>query len=264
MSKELTPEEEWYKMLTEGEPVPRRLYHLHGLLPSDPRCKLCGSPFKGWGGYIMHLLGRDQSRYNPHFCVKCQVWEHPGGAEVVLTMFFADVRGSTTLAEHMSAKEFGQLINRFYKLATRVLIQTDALVDRLMGDEAIGLYIPGFAGPEHPRKAVEAAQDLLKYTGHRDAKGPWLPVGIGNHTGPAYVGIVGGEESPFDFTALGDNVNIAARLASQAGAGEILISDAAYTASRLSMENLEHRQLDLKGKNEPVGAKVLRIDRNHK
>ena len=262
MPTELTPEEEWYKMLTEGEPIPRRLYHLHGLLPSDPRCKMCGSPFKGWGGYIMHLLGRDQSRYNPHFCVKCEVWEHPGGAEVNLTMLFADVRGSTTLAEKMSVREFSQLINRFYKVATHVLIQTDALVDRLMGDEAIGLYIPGFAGPEHPRKAIEAAQELLHLTGHRDSKGPWLPVGIGVHTGPAFVGIVGGEESPADFTALGDNVNITARLASSAGAGEILISEAAYSSADLNLENLEHRQMELKGKMESVGVHVLRVERD--
>ena len=260
MPTERTPEEEeWYKMLTEGEPIPRRIYHLHGWLPSDPRCKLCGSPFKGWGGYIMHLMGRDQSRYNPHFCVKCEVWEHPGGAEVTLTMLFADVRGSTTLAEKMSAREFSQLINRFYAAATHVLIQTDALVDRLMGDEAIGLYIPGFAGPEHPRQAIAAAQDLLRLTGHRDSKGPWLPVGIGIHTGPAFVGVVGGEDSPADFTALGDHVNIAARLASQAGTGEILISDASYSASKLKLENLEHRQMELKGKSEPVGVHILRM-----
>jgi adenylate cyclase len=188
MPTEPTVEEQWYKMLTEGEPIPRRLYHLHGLLPSDPRCKICGSPFKSWGGFIMHLMGRDQSRYNPRFCEKCRVFEHPGGAEVVLTMLFADVRGSTTLAENMSAREFSQLINRFYKIATHVLIQTDAMVDRLLGDEAIGLYIPGFAGSEHPRKAIEAARELLKLTGHNDSKGPWLPVGIGIHTGPAYVG----------------------------------------------------------------------------
>jgi adenylate cyclase len=246
-------------MLTEGEPVPRRLYHLHGLLPSDPRCKICGSPFKGWGGFIMHLMGRDQSRYNPRFCEKCNVFEHPGGAEVVLTMLFADVRGSTTLAEQMSAREFSKLINRFYTIATHVLIQTDALVDRLMGDEAIGLYIPGFAGPEHPRKAIEAAQELLRLTGHGDAKGPWLPVGIGVHTGPAYVGVVGSEESTADFTALGDNVNIAARLASSAGAGEILISEAAYSASNVALENLNHRQLELKGKSEPIGVHILHV-----
>lgn len=262
MPKELTPEEEWYKMLTEGEPVPRRLYHLHGLLPSDPRCKLCGSPFKGWGGYVMHLMGRDPSRYNPRFCVKCEVWEHPGGAEVVLSMLFADVRGSTTLAEQMNAREFSQLINRFYKVATHVLIQTDAMVDRLMGDQAIGLYVPGFAGPTHAHKAIEAAEELLRLTGHRDSKGPWLPVGIGVHTGSAYVGVVGSEESTADFTALGDNVNITARLASQAGPGEILISDAAYAAAGLDLGELEHRQLELKGKSEITGVRVLRVSKN--
>jgi adenylate cyclase len=259
MPAKLTPDEEWYKMLTEGEPVPRRIYHLHGWLPSDPRCKLCGSPFKGWGGFLMHLMGRDQSRYNPHFCEKCEVFDHPGGAEVTLTMLFADVRGSTTLAEQMSAREFSQLINRFYQVATRVLIQTDALVDRLMGDEAIGLYLPGFAGPEHPRKAIEAAQELLHLTGHHDSKGPWLPVGVGVHTGPAYVGVVGSEEGTADFTALGDNVNITARLASQAGIGEILVSDISCVASRRSLADLEHRQLELKGKTEPIGVYVVKV-----
>lgn len=262
MPAELTPEEEWYKMLTEGEPVPRRIYHLLGLLPSDPRCKLCGSPFKGWGGFIMHLMGRDQSRYNPRFCQKCEIYEHPGGAEVVLTMLFADVRGSTTLAEQMNARDFSRLINRFYTVATHVLIQSDALVDRLIGDEAIGLYIPGFAGPEHPRRAIEAAQELLKLTGHRDVNGPWLPVGIGVHTGRAYVGVVGGEESPADFTALGDNVNIAARLASEAGPGEILISEASYAAAHLNREDLERRQMELKGKSEPIEVRVLGVMRD--
>lgn len=259
MPPELTPEEEWYKMLTEGEPLPRPLYHLHGLLPSPPRCKLCGSPFKGWGGFLMHLLGRDQSRYNPRFCEKCKVFEHPGGAEVTITMLFADVRGSTTLAEQMSAREFSKLINRFYTVATHVLIQTDALVDRLMGDEAIGLYIPGFAGPKHSLRAVEAAQELLRLTGHRDAKGPWLPVGIGVHTGTAFVGVVGDEESTADFTALGDNVNITARLASQAGPGEILISDSTCFASGMDLEHLEHKQLELKGRSEPIGVRLMQV-----
>ena len=262
MPTEPTLEEQWYKMLTEGEPISRHLYHLYGLLPSDPRCKLCASPFKGWGGRIMRMIGREQSKYNPRFCIPCEKFEHPGGAEVVISMLFADVRGSTTLAEQMSAREFSQLINRFYTTATHVLIQADALVDRLMGDEAIGLFIPGFAGPEHPRRAVESAQELLRLTGHRDARGPWLPVGIGVHTGRAYVGIVGGEDSPMDFTALGDNVNITARLASNAGTGEILISEATYSAASLNLENIERRQMELKGKSEPIGVHVLRVARD--
>ena len=210
----------------------------------------------------MHLWGRDQSRYNPRFCEKCEVFEHPGGAEVPLTMLFADVRGSTKLAEQMSSREFSQLINRFYSVASRVLIQTDALVDRLMGDEAIGLYIPGFTGPEHARRAIEAATELLRLTGHRDHKGPWLPVGIGVHTGPAFVGVIGNETSTMDFTALGDNVNIAARLASEAGPGEILISEATYSAAQLDSGDLERRQLELKGKSEPIVVYVLKIQKN--
>ena len=262
MPTERTLEEEWYYRLTEGEPIDRRLYHIYGWLPSDPRCKLCAAPFKGIGGFLMHLLGRDPSRYNPRFCEKCEVYEHRGGAEVPLTMLFADVRGSTTLAEQMSAREFGRLMNRFYTIASHVLIQTDAMVDRLLGDEAIGLYIPGFAGPEHPRKAIEAAQNLLRLTGHGEARGPWLPVGIGVHTGTAFVGVVGDESSTADFTALGDSVNITARLASVAGPGEILISEPAYEAAGLDLGVLEHRQMDLKGKSEPIAVCVFRVTHN--
>ncbi|MEO8356615.1 MAG: hypothetical protein ABI621_11925 [Chloroflexota bacterium] len=127
MPTEPTVEEQWYKMLTEGEPVPRRIYHLNGLLPSDPRCKLCGSPFKGWADLSCTYWVRTNPDTTPRFCEKCKVFEHPGGAEVVLTMLFADVRGSTALAEQMSAREFSRLINRFYTVATHILIQTDAL-----------------------------------------------------------------------------------------------------------------------------------------
>jgi len=221
---------------------------------------MCNAPFKGLGGILMRMMGRDQSRYNPRFCEPCERFEHPGGAEVVLTMLFADVRGSTTLAEQMSALEFSQLMNRFYTVATDVLVKTDAMVDRLIGDEVIGLYIPGMAGPEHPRRAIQAAQSLLQLTGHRDRQGPWLPVGVGVHTGLAFVGVVGGTEgNPTDFTALGDNVNITARLASKAGPGEILISDAAYAAAGMTRADLERRELELKGKSEPTGVRVLRV-----
>ena len=207
----------------------------------------------------MHLMGRDQSRFNPRFCQPCEQFEHPGGAEVVLTMLFADVRGSTTLAEKMSALEFSRLINRFYTVATDVLVKSDAMVDRLIGDEAVGLFIPGMAGVEHPHRAIQAARSLLDHTGHRDPDGPWIPVGVGVHTGLAFVGVVGGSDgNPTDFTALGDNVNITARLASQAGAGEIIISEAACTAAGLDRGDLEHRQLELKGKNEPIGVWVWR------
>jgi len=253
-------EEEWYRVLTQGENVPRHLRYLMRLLPSGPRCKLCNSPFRGWGGFLMQLVGRSQSPFNPRYCQSCEIFEHPGGAEVDLTMLFADVRGSTRLAAEMSALDFSRLINRFYTVASEVLVNADAMVDRLIGDEVVGLFIPGLAGPHHSRRAVKAARNLLHLTGHDDPQGPWIPVGVGLHTGQAFVGVVGGSDNqPTDFTALGDNVNITARLASQAAAGEILISEAAYQAAGLDLPGIERRQLELKGKPEPFGVHVLHV-----
>ena len=185
--------------------------------------------------------------------------EYPGGTELEISMLFVDVCGSTNIGERMSATDFSRLMNRFYSVATEVLMKTDAFIDKFVGDEVIGLYFPLFTGPNHARAAVQAAQDLLRVTGHGDKKGPWLPVSVGVHTGIAYVGTVkGAEDSVSDITALGDNVNITARLASRAGSGEVLISDAAYTSAGLNLGNLEQRQLELKGKSELIGVRVLK------
>ena len=174
-------------------------------------------------------------------------------------MLFADVRGSTGLAERMSAADFSRLMNRFYAAATDALIKTDAMIDKLVGDEVVGLYIPLLTGPNHARPAVQGAQDLLRATGHGRPGGPWLPVGVGVHTGVVYFGGVSGADGTVsDWTALGDHVNIAARLASQAGPGEALISDAAYAAAGLDLGHLEQRQMELKGKHEVVGVRVVR------
>lgn len=185
---------------------------------------------------------------------------YPGGTELEISMLFVDVRGSTRMAEGMSAGNFGQLMNRFYKAATDVLIRTDAVIDKLVGDEVIGLYLPLFTGPNHARPAVLAARELLLATGHAEEQGPWLPIGIGVHTGVAFVGTVGGaEDTVTDITALGDNVNVTARLASVAAPGEALISEVAYAAGGLDLGELESRRLELKGKSEPIPAWVLRV-----
>jgi adenylate cyclase len=193
------------------------------------------------------------------WCVACGLaGSIRAGTEIELSFLFADVRGSTHLAEAMSAAEFGQLMRRFYDAATDVLIRTDAFIDKLVGDEVIGLYIPGYAGTRHARKAVHAAQRMGRAMGYGTPAGPWLPIGIGVHTGAAYVGTVQGIEGAVtDFTALGDNVNIAARLAAKAKPGEALISDATYAAAGLSLEYLERRELELKGRADTVGVRVL-------
>ena len=86
---------------------------------------------------------------------------------------------------------------------------------------------------------------------------PWLPVGAGVNTGVAYVGTVGNDEL-IDFTAMGDPVNVAARLSSAAGAGELLVSLSTLTAAGMTDDGLEHRSLELKGKTETTEVVVLR------
>lgn len=187
------------------------------------------------------------------FCEK-----YPGGTELVISMLFVDVRGSTSLAETMSAADFSRAMNRFYRQATDVLVRTDAFIDKLVGDEVMALYFPLFTGPDHAGAAIRAARELLEVS-LAGSRHPELPIGIGVHTGLAFVGTVSGVEGTVtDITALGDNVNIAARLASAAGPGEALISEAALRQADVECAEAEKRQLSLKGKSEMIGVRVLR------
>ena len=154
-----------------------------------------------------------------------------GGAEVECSLLFADIRGSTSLAEKMSPTEFRRLLDRFYDAAAKVLHEHDAILDKFVGDEAVAIFIPALSGELHAARAVAAGRALLRATGNGEPGGPWLPIGIGVHTGIAFVGAVG-EGPSTTVTALGDIVNVAARLASAAGPGELLVTaDAARAAA---------------------------------
>jgi adenylate cyclase len=189
------------------------------------------------------------------FCEK-----YPGGTEVEMTLLFVDVRGSTSLAEEMSARNYSRLMNRFYKAATNILIRTDAFIDQFVGDEAVGLYFPLFTGPNHARAAVSGAQELLHAMGYGDRGEPWIPIGVGVHTGVVFFGTISGSEgSVTDVTAMGDNVNTTARITSKARPGEALISDVAYTTACMDLGDLEQRHLELKGKSNPISVRVLQV-----
>jgi len=172
---------------------------------------------------------------------------------VTCTLFFADIRGSTSLAEGMSAEAFRTLLNRFYATAVDVLIRHEAVVDKFAGDEVVGIFVPALAGSFHARQAFDAAMDLLQTLGSSEAG---IPVGIGLNTGPAYVGAVGTAEH-VEFTALGDAVNITARLASAAGASEVLLTESAASAAGIVAAGLEKRKLELRGKTRPVDVLVV-------
>ena len=251
-------EEAWRAILTGQVRGLTRTRRLVGWMPAGPRCKLCLAPLRPPGSVLLRLVGFGPSRLNRRLCRACfrSVEKTPGGAEIELSLLFADVRGSTSIAERVSANEFSQLISRFYGAAARVVDQWDGLVDKFVGDEVVALFIPGFAGEDHASRAIDAAGDLLRKTGN-DGGEPWVPLGAGVHTGVAYVGRVG-EDDACDFTAVGDPVNATARLASSAEAGEILVSAAAAQAAGLETTGLERRTLSLRGRDESVDAWVAK------
>lgn len=175
-----------------------------------------------------------------------------------MSLLFVDVRGSTKLAEGMTPTDFSRLMNKFYAVATDVLVKTNAFIDKLVGDEVIGIYLPVFTGANHARPAADAALALLRATDQDRRGGLRLPVGVGVHTGRAFFGTVSGADGSFsDFTALGDTVNTTARVAAAAGGGEALITEAAYAAAGVDLGSLERRSLSLKGKSEPVPVRVV-------
>lgn len=226
------------------------------LLPRDPRCKICASPFDGMGGLVMRtVFGRGRSALNPQFCSICEdyVKKHQGGAEVEMSMLFADVRGSTALSEQLSPMDFQKLINRFYVGATNVIAGEHGLVEKLAGDAVAAFWGAGFAGKNYVERTIRAAQKIRK---NMEAQN--IPVGVGVHAGVAYFGAMGSEDGLADISAIGDEVNATARIASKAAAGEILVSEVALKQTNIDASKFESRVLELKGISEQVSVRVMR------
>jgi adenylate cyclase len=244
---------DWF--MTDAFAVEKRLYGFFRILPHDPRCKLCNAPFHGIGGMVVGALyGRKQSSLNPRFCNVCEDFakKFPGGAEVEMSMLFVDVRGSTALSEQMTAMEFQKLINRFFVGSTKAIAEEDGLVEKLAGDAVAAFWGAGFAGADYTARTIRAAQKILKVM-----EAQKIPVGIGVHAGVAFFGAMGSAEGLVNISAIGDEVNTAARLASRAAAGEIIVSEYALAKAGIDGDGLETRYLELKGISEPVTVRVM-------
>jgi adenylate cyclase len=260
-SREINPF--WHPMLSGEFQTMRRgrqLFHLLSPTAQD-RCRICLAGFDGFTAPLMRALRRAPWHRNSHFCEKCEeiLRAHRGGTEIDIAVLYADVRGSTQMASGMRPAEFAALMQRFFQAAAKIFLRSDAVVDKMMGDEVIGIYVPGLAGPDFGQRAVEAGLDLLRATGHGERGDPWLPIGVGVHTGVAFVGSIGVEGGAYEFAALGDTMNLGARLVASAKAGEMIMSEAAWkdVSGKVSAEP---RSLKLKGYAEPVKAYAARVD----
>lgn len=234
-------------------------------IPSPPRCKLCAAPFAGLGGFIFRHAGYRQSAGNPALCTRCIAAlrkRQMTGVEIPVSLLFSDVRGSTALGERMRPADFHAFLDHFYRLASDSIVERDGIVDKVVGDEVIGLFFGGITGPQHAAAAVAAAIELAERAAHAStAPSGSVPVGTAVQTGDAFVGATGPGTTVEDFTALADAVNITARLASAAIAGEVILSAAAAEAADMATDSLERRTVAIRGRTEPIEVIVLRTAR---
>ena len=197
---------------------------------------------------VARLFWHGPMRDNPLLCRACfgHLAQRAGGAELEISVVFADVRGSTGLAERISASDFRGLIQAYYRSAAVAIDANGGIVDKFLGDGVMALFIPVITGENHARRAIDAGRAILTAV-ERDGLGrKGLMIGAGVHTGEAFVGVVGGEEKT-DFTALGDTVNIAARLGGLAGPGELLVSRATWDRAGLGPPPAE-REVEIAGR----------------
>lgn len=254
--------DDWEAYFRYGaQPSSRLVKRVLHALPSDPRCGFCGAPFTGVGGRLVRPFGFRPSRKNPSLCAACVESSPPGGSTWEAGVLFADLRGFTSLSEKLSPAQSSAMLRRFYGQASRVFFP-EALIDKLIGDEVMALYIPVFMRPgtvattDVERRLAAGvmlrhARELLAEVGYGTEAGPEVELGVGLDFGEVFLGNLG-EEHARDFTAVGDVVNTAARLQSQAAGGEIVLSG--RVGGYLDEPLGELEQLTVKGKAEPVAA----------
>jgi adenylate cyclase len=227
-------------------------------MPKSPRCGICGAPFAGFGSRLVRHLGYRPSRKNPTVCATCVELSPPGGTNMHTGILFADLRGFTSRFEDADPGEAAQVLRRFYRCAEDVLFP-DAVIDKLIGDEVMALYLPDMKCMPHeevPPLMLEHARGLLRAVGYGSPDGPFVEMGIGLDVGEAFVGNIG-QRALFDFTAVGDVVNTASRLQGHAAGGEVVFSD--RVADVLPEPVGTQVSLSLKGKSQPQTAYRLSV-----
>ncbi|MBA2338833.1 MAG: FHA domain-containing protein [Pyrinomonadaceae bacterium] len=200
------------------------------------------------------------SRFLPEYVVR-QMLEHPesfklGGANQTVTVLFADIRGFTRLSEHAPPEQVVQLLNRYFSAMTEVIFAHGGTLDKYIGDGLMALFGAPTASPEDASNAVAAAVEMQRQMSgineELHAAGlQEISIGIGLHTGEATVGYIGSERRS-EYTAIGDTVNLSARLESNAKGGQILMSEATKSAAQSPFSFRPHDPITVKNRVQPV------------
>ena len=200
------------------------------------------------------------SRFLPEYVVK-QMLENPesfklGGVNQTITVLFADIRGFTRISEHAQPEKIVGLLNRYFSAMTDIIFAHGGTLDKYLGDGLMALFGAPSATPQDAANALNAAVAMqrrvmgINVELHQEGLNE-IGVGIGLHTGEATVGYIGSERRS-EYTAIGDTVNTASRLESNARGGEILVSDATATAARSRYKLKARDPITVKNREQPV------------
>jgi len=200
------------------------------------------------------------SRFMPEYVVK-QLLDNPnsfklGGANQTITVLFADIRGFTSLSERETPERVVRLLNKYFTAMTEIIFTHGGTLDKYIGDGLMALFGAPNATPDDAMNAVKAAVAMQRkvntLNGELVADG-LLPVtvGIALHTGDALIGYIGSERRS-EYTAIGDTVNLAARLEATARGGQILLSEATAKAVGNAFELIAREPIQVRNRTQPV------------
>ncbi|HSU25074.1 MAG TPA: adenylate/guanylate cyclase domain-containing protein [Pyrinomonadaceae bacterium] len=206
-------------------------------------------------------------RFMPEYVVK-QLLENPdsfrlGGINQTITVLFADIRGFTSLSERENPERVVRLLNRYFTAMTEIIFEHGGTLDKYIGDGLMALFGAPTATPNDAINAAKAAvvmqRKINSLNGELVAEGlSPVTVGIGLHTGEAVIGYIGSEKRS-EYTAIGDTVNLAARLEANARGGQILLSEATARAIGNAFPLVAHEPLTVRNRVQPVSLFELNI-----
>jgi len=180
-----------------------------------------------------------------------------GGSLVEVTALFADLRGFTTFSEGVQPGEIVTMLNRYHGVAVPCILDNGGTIVQFVGDALLALFNAPARQPDHATRAVRAALAMQEAVSEiADGRPDWPRFRVGANTGPALVGNIG-SETLRGFNAMGDAVNVAARLQTLAEPGQVVIGSATRAAIGDAAQVRPLGDLEVKGRRQPVRAYIV-------
>ena len=176
----------------------------------------------------------------------------------VASVFFADIRGFTSMSEKLPAEDVVRVLNRYFERAVDVIAAHEGYLNKFIGDAVVVVFNGPIDQPDHAARAVRCANALLERLEEMNQRGAFpevgrLEVGIGVATGPMVAGNIGGSRQ-MEYTVIGDTVNLASRLCGQAPAGEVWVNQACKDGLSEGAFHEALEPISVKGKEKPVAV----------